>query len=100
MVIGGSADLVNDPEPFPSVISPLPRPVLTAIPPVAPAAPGWMCAPVNTVFAGKPVIVTTNSDDVTPVIALAESLVTLIVKFITPVALESAFVTGGTSFEA
>src|SRR5688572_5339202 len=90
--------LMNVACPLASVDSSAVKGTPTTTPELTPAGAVWICAPVSLVFAGKPVTLNWKSY-VAPVMLLAASRVTVIVSCIVPLAVASAFVTGGTSFD-
>src|SRR5450759_1023005 len=73
------------------------NPVSTSGDPFTPAAPGWMCARIAVLPAGKPLIVTLKSA-VAEVMFPPLSLTVLIVITAVPCPPASAPVTGGVSF--
>src|SRR5262245_13039247 len=75
------------------------RPLLTTTPPVLVSNPSWMWFRISEVFAGNPCALNVQLA-VPPVMLLLASRVTFRVTVALPVALESALVTGGTSFAA
>src|SRR4051812_39607027 len=87
--ITGTLALVNDPVPLAdSGTSPVVRVVETSTLPVAPVAPGWMCAAVIVLVDGNPVIDTSKIADA-EVTLLDESRPRLNVMLAVPAAVAS-----------
>src|SRR4029078_9779740 len=89
--------LRNDATPLVMVTSPAANDVFTTTGHAQVLAPSWICAMFTAEPAGKPVKFTTNVADAHVMLPAASFAVTSVIDAL-PLTVDSAFVTGGTSF--